>query len=125
MLLKMKVIVLAFCSLFLLQACVSAPPEVYASVPLINGTTEFSGEYLPESAQSSIESRESSGYLTVGDNRMMLGKSYISAMGLNCKEVQVINQDKSSYETSVCKSDKGWFLIPTLMDKRTSEFMEG
>ncbi|WP_223669282.1 hypothetical protein [Kangiella shandongensis] len=126
MLLNKKVIyILTFCPLIFLQSCVSAPPEVYASVPLINGESHPSGEYLPEGMQASLESKKAGEHFTYDNKQMKLGRDYMSALGLNCKEVQVVSKVTVSYETSICKSEKGWFLIPSLMDKRTSEFMEG
>lgn len=126
MLLKKKVIfILTFCPLVLLQACVSAPPEVYASVPLINSKSPHLGEYLPVDIQASVESKKAGERLIYNNKKMKIGRDYMSALGLNCKEVQVVSKVSISYETSICKSEKGWFLIPGLMDKPTSEFMEG
>jgi hypothetical protein len=122
---KKVILVLFFCTSFILQACVSAPPDVHASIPLINKQAVQEGEYLAEELQSVISKTEIGGVLSSGHRKIILGHSYVSAMGLSCKEVVVTDSTAMNYETSVCKSKQGWFLVPDLMDKQTSEYIEG
>lgn len=107
-----------------LQACVSAPPDVHASIPLISSQGEQEGEYLSEALQNVMKNRESGEVLSSRSKKILLGRDYVSAMGLNCKVVVITESELMNYETSMCQSEKGWFIVPDLMDKQTSEYIE-
>ena len=112
-------------TLLILQGCVSAPPEVSASIPLIGKQVTQEGDYLPKEIQTTISATESGKVIPFNNKKIIVGRKYMSAMGLNCKEVIITDTSSMNYETSICKSKQGWFLVPDLMAKQTSEYIEG
>lgn len=103
--------------LLLLQGCISAPPEVSASIPLIQGQKQYTGDYLSEDFSQKVESAMQGDTLRYQGNTMLIGKEYTSALGLNCKAVRIFEQNYTGYDSTVCMSSNGWFLASSLTVK--------
>ncbi|HEY9032252.1 MAG TPA: hypothetical protein VIM93_12890 [Kangiella sp.] len=103
--------------LLLLQGCVSAPPEVTASIPLIQNQKAYSGDYVAEDFSQKIENAMQGDTLHYQGNTILVGKEYTSALGLNCKAVRIFEQNYTGYDSTLCMSKSGWFIASSLTVK--------
>lgn len=112
-------------SLLALQGCVSAPPEVSASIPLIQGQKVYSGNYLSQDFSRIIESSTEGDTLQYQGDTILIGKEYTSALGLNCKSVRVFEKNYTGYDSTVCMTNSGWFMASSLTVKSPSSSTMG
>lgn len=104
-------------SLLVLQGCISAPPEVSASIPLIQNQKVYAGNHLSQDFSQMIEGASEGDILHYQGSSVLIGKEYTSALGLNCKAVRVLEQNYTGYDTTVCMTQSGWFMASSLTVK--------
>ncbi|WP_018625580.1 hypothetical protein [Kangiella aquimarina] len=113
-------------TLLALQGCVSAPPEVSASIPLIQDQKVYSGNYLSEDFSRIIQGATEGDTLQYQGDTILVGKEYTSALGLNCKSVRVFEKNYTGYDSTVCMTTSGWFMASSLTVKSpTPQLWEG
>ncbi|MBD3668011.1 MAG: hypothetical protein HUJ16_08635 [Kangiella sp.] len=113
-------------TLLALQGCVSAPPEVSASIPLIQGQKAYSGDYLSEDFSRIIQGATEGDTLQYQGDTILVGKEYTSALGLSCKSVRVFEKNYTGYDSTVCMTSSGWFMASSLTVKSpTPQLWEG
>ncbi len=108
----------------LLSACTSKPRKVSAQVPLVEPNRQsIEGELIPKKYWP-ILSNPSSQYLLHSDNTIYLGALYLSALGNQCRTMDVLKGErKSSYIACLIKdqqnNDDQWYIANNIIEDAT------
>lgn len=125
----MKILSLVIISLStLLSACSSAPPQVEASISLIN-TDKLSKkqQLVPQELWQDLHERLNGEAITYKQVNIVFGDKYLSALGVTCRKVflkkqsneQVTIKAQAQQRISCLANDnKSWVLTPDVIDHK-------
>ncbi|MDA0420480.1 hypothetical protein O7R09_06825 [Vibrio alginolyticus] len=106
---------------FVLTACTSKPREVNAKIPLVSQSSiEVSGKIISEKYWP-ILSNPSASYLQHSSASIYLGKPYTSALGNQCRTLDVTQADQKSVHiaclfTTMDDQAGQWYITPDIVE---------
>lgn len=111
--------------------CTSKPREVEASVPLVSLSQEKPNKKEIPTQYWSLLADTKQAFLEHEKYQIQLSALYISALGLPCRELQLIDKENNEEKRIACeisfinkdkKQDKAWFLEEQIIE--SSSYVE-
>ena len=109
-------LILAIFSVVAISSCSNKPPIVHSNLPLVSDKL-INYALLPEDYQKFLNSPNNN-TMKHNNNHLVKAKSYVSAMGVKCYKLSLINASTSGSDFyTVCKYDESWYFIPDTLNK--------
>jgi len=106
-----------------LSGCAYEPKKVEASRPLVNPAVSTELQAMPANLQSSLNTLPQGTALSTGSAGFILGQRYVSALGSECVELLLNNNQGHSQRSVACKNAEQWYLIPQLEQASVSNLI--
>lgn len=107
----------------ILSGCAYSPRQVEASRPLVNPAISDGIQPVSVNLQQSLNTLPQGTSFSSNGSTWVLGQHYVSALGLECIELQRNRSDNQAQRGVTCKNDKIWYLIPQLEQASASNLL--
>ena len=106
-----------------LFGCVSSPPVLTPTKNLVEKSLSAKQNLLPQQITDFLQDTNSSKTIVFQGHTIAKGKSYTSALGNSCQEVQVSKADSIMFRRILCfdAEQRSWHLVRALNQVKSSQ----